>query len=220
MIITILFLLLVLGVMPLLAIASHRQIRDEPELPDSRYPVYTQLVLVQLAIAAIAYWAARANDLYIPLLATLNTTTLLLSAALYGVGVLVLYLLYRIYPPEESVAWRYLFPKTSGEQSAWVGTVTLSSACEEYIYRGVLFLMLAQFFGDWWMAATLASVAFGIGHYAQGLKGAVVSGAFALGLHALVVVSGGLGLAITVHVAYNFTAEWLMRRAERSDAVH
>jgi membrane protease YdiL (CAAX protease family) len=215
MIITFIFLLLVLIVMPWLAIASHRQFEDGHEFPQSRYPIYAQLVVVQLVIAGIAYWAASSNDLYIPLLATLSGSTLLMSAGLYAAGILVLFVLYKIYPPEESVAWRFLFPKTSGEQTAWVGTVTLSSACEEFIYRGVLFLLLAQYFDDWWMAAIVASFVFGLGHYAQGLKGALVSGIFALGLHALVVISGGLGLAITVHVAYNFTAEWLMRRSQQ-----
>jgi membrane protease YdiL (CAAX protease family) len=213
MIITFIFLLLVLALMPWLAIASHRQFQDEKEFPESRYPIYAQLMIVQLAITGIAYWAATANDLYIPLLSTLSGTALLFSAGLYAAGVLILFVLYRIYPPEDSVAWRFLFPKTSGEQAAWVGTVTLSSACEEFIYRGVLFLLIAQFFGNWWIAAFVASFVFGLGHYAQGLKGAIVSGTFALGLHALVVISGGLGLAITVHVAYNFTAEWLMRRS-------
>lgn len=216
MIITFIFLLLVMAVMPWMAIASQKQFRDEQGFPESRYPIYAQLLIVQLAIAAIAFWAASANDLYIPMLATLSGTALLFSAGLYAAGVLVLYILYKIYPPEDSVAWRFLFPKTSGEQAAWVGTVTFSSACEEFIYRGVLFLLLARFFDDWWMAAVIASFVFGLGHYAQGLKGAVVSGAFALGLHALVVISGGLGLAVTVHVAYNFTAEWMMRRAHQT----
>ena len=84
-------------------------------------------------------------------------------------------------------------------------------ASEELAYRGVLTDLASGPLGP--TAGAIASAAaFGVGHAAQGWWGVVFSAGYGLALQGLVVVSGGLALAMAAHLAYDLVAAALGRR--------
>jgi membrane protease YdiL (CAAX protease family) len=70
----------------------------------------------------------------------------------------------------------------------------------------VLFALLTTLTGSAWIAALLASAAFGVSHMVQGAQSALIISAIALALHGLVAVSGSIYLAIVVHFLYDLIA--------------
>ncbi|GAB6878689.1 hypothetical protein JCM17823_09630 [Halorubrum gandharaense] len=75
---------------------------------------------------------------------------------------------------------------------------------EEALFRGALIGAFALGFGvDPWLLAVLSSVAFGLGHGAQGRLGVLVTATLGLVLAALFVVTGSLILVIVAHYVIN-----------------
>ena len=61
--------------------------------------------------------------------------------------------------------------------------------------------------GSYWLGAVLSAISFGLAHFIQGWKSAVVITVFATGFQLVVWASGGsLLIAMAVHVAYDITA--------------
>ena len=85
---------------------------------------------------------------------------------------------------------------------------------EEFAYRGALTGLLTVVLGP--SAACIVSAGlFGLGHFSQGWRGLVYSTGFALALQGVVFLSGGLLLAIVVHIVYDFGSVWLDRRLDQ-----
>ena len=75
---------------------------------------------------------------------------------------------------------------------------------EELLFRGVLVGVLSMGFGvSPWLLAALSSVAFALGHGAQGPAGVVVTGLLGFVLAAAFVLSGSLLLVVVAHYLVN-----------------
>ncbi|WP_418285005.1 lysostaphin resistance A-like protein [Halorubrum sp. DTA46] len=82
---------------------------------------------------------------------------------------------------------------------------------EEALFRGALIGAVAMGFAvDPWLLAVASSVAFGLGHGAQGRLGVVVTGALGFALAAIYVSTGSLLVVIVAHYVVN-VAEFVVR---------
>ena len=101
---------------------------------------------------------------------------------------------------------RFFMPTTAEERRLWGGLSLAAGVSEEVTYRGVLWLLLVSVTGSVWLAALLASVAFGLSHAVQGWKAAGAVTIIAMLLHGLVALDGTLYPAIIAHVLYDLVA--------------
>ncbi len=109
--------------------------------------------------------------------------------------------------PAGTSAWRRLLPDFSAlvpitaRERALFALVALSAGiCEEVVYRAWLldFLHAAGGLGGWTLVA-VAAVAFGLGHYYQGLAGILITSLLGLAFCVLYIASGTLLVPIVVH---------------------
>ncbi|WP_280586146.1 CPBP family intramembrane glutamic endopeptidase [Halorubrum sp. Boch-26] len=96
-------------------------------------------------------------------------------------------------------------PGTAGEWALLLGVaLPIVAAFEEALFRGALVGALAAGFAiDPWLLAVGSSVAFGLGHGAQGRLGVVVAGALGLALAGLFAVTGSLLVPVVAHYVVN-----------------
>ncbi len=93
----------------------------------------------------------------------------------------------------------HLMPRDRQERWAFLGLSVSAGFCEEFVYRGYVLAGLNAWLGSGWLAAGVASLAFGVLHGYQKSVG-VVRAALLGYLFALPVIAGaGLWPAITAH---------------------
>lgn len=213
-------LFIILGlILPLLGWVSLRQTdadrKDQNEVPSVR-AVAAQLAILQTLVACLALLAAYGVGLELAWLSEVSLVTLTASfTVLTGFVALAFVEARRPLSPKEKL--RAELRKVSAREPAWIGVTLYAGVVEEFTYRGVLTLLLAGPVG-YWPAATASALLFGLGHLAGGWRTAGPSIAFALAMQAIVSLSGGLLLAVFVHVAYDLVAAWLGHRIARQNA--
>ncbi|WP_144799174.1 CPBP family intramembrane glutamic endopeptidase [Halorubrum depositum] len=96
-------------------------------------------------------------------------------------------------------------PGTAGEWVLLLGVaLPVVALFEEALFRGALVGALAAGFAvDPWLLAVGSSVAFGLGHGAQGRLGIAVAGALGLALAGLFVATGSLLVPVVAHYVVN-----------------
>jgi membrane protease YdiL (CAAX protease family) len=97
-------------------------------------------------------------------------------------------------------------PQSGGELGMWAVISLSAGFVEEIAYRGVLFGILYYWLPNWWAAAILCAVAFGLGHAIQGWKSTAIIFVMSLIFQALVLYTGTLYVAMVVHAVYDFIA--------------
>jgi membrane protease YdiL (CAAX protease family) len=105
--------------------------------------------------------------------------------------------------PDTAVGWAALL----------LLVLPLVAGFEELLFRGVLVGAVAAGFGvSPWLLAVLSSVAFALGHGAQGPTGVVVTGLFGFVLAAAFVLTGSLLVVVVAHYLVN-ALEFLVNEA-------
>ena len=206
-------------ILPLLSWVSlrhtHADRKDQNELPSVR-AIAAQLGILQTIIACLALLAAYGVGLELVWLSQVSLLTLLASfTVLTGFVALAYVEARRPLSPKEKL--RAELRKVSAREPAWIGVTLYAGVVEEFTYRGVLTLLLAGAVG-YWPAAIGSALLFGLGHLASGWRTVGPSIAFALAMQAIVLLSGGLLLAIFVHAAYDLVTAWLGHRIARQDS--
>jgi membrane protease YdiL (CAAX protease family) len=220
---TLLFLIAVLFVIPFLSYKSQGQIHLMEQLDIPRAKLYLQSLMMQGVLTVLAYFALRSSDLKINYLPALNIKTV--GA---GIGLIVIaWTLSSIRMKADSsfkdTNLKYILPRNGKEQVYWLGTTFISSFMEEYVYRGVLFLLFYQTFdNNWWLGALSSAVVFGFSHATQGTASVLFIIPFGLAFQYLYQLSGGLLLPIVTHFVYNtgvniFFAKQILKEAEKED---
>jgi membrane protease YdiL (CAAX protease family) len=97
-------------------------------------------------------------------------------------------------------------PRDAQERAWWIAVSLLAGIGEEITWRGVQTQLLVPIVGTYAVAALLSALSFGGTHFVQGWRSVLVIAVFALGFQAIVWASGGLYVAMLVHVAYDVTA--------------
>jgi len=110
--------------------------------------------------------------------------------------------------------YRHLLPATDREWRWWVGLCLTAGTCEELAYRGFLMAYSGAHAGTLG-AVAFSSVAFALGHVYQGWKGILRTGASALILAGLYVLTGSLWAPMLFHFTGDLSAGLISRTVLR-----
>jgi CAAX protease family protein len=172
----ILFVLILMIGVPILSYLTARdpRLRQAP-----RTALYFSAVVSQWALAVLGVGLIFATGLSFssvgfrpaPLIALVRWTALLVAVSLAAMGLSIL--LERLgWWPGESELVRLLMPETPREKLWAISIVAPTAAfCEEFLYRGVLLVLLIQWLHSTPWAWLISSVAFGLAHVYQGPSG-------------------------------------------------
>jgi membrane protease YdiL (CAAX protease family) len=94
-------------------------------------------------------------------------------------------------------------PRTARERFGWTFLSLATGIGEEIVYRAVVFGILFQATGNYWIAALYSAVLFALMHASQGLLSVIGLFIVALFLQWIVKISGGLYIAIAIHFIHN-----------------
>ncbi len=210
MLLTLPFIITLGAILPLLAWQGLRHARADntvnasaPTLRD----IVIQLGIVQTVVAALAALAIYGAGLELNWRSSISLPTVV--AALAALGCVLLLSLRearRPLGPDEVVRAR--LRKVAATDPAWIAVTVYAGFVEELAYRGVLLLLLSSFSG-YWPAAAICAVLFGLAHLSSGWRAVPYAMVFAMAMHFVVFISGGLLMAVAVHVAYDLVAAWL-----------
>lgn len=198
--------------MPWSAIKSARRLKTNPYPPRRKYfwLIIGQQLFFLLLSLVVAKWEwldvfARPKNLW-----SVGLAALLLVA-------LIVVMMPRWRAEVEKRERRvYLFMSGEGtDKILWVVISLLAGIGEELTYRGVMFLLLWRVTGSALAAALIAAVIFGVSHFVQGWKSAVLIGGFALVFHGLYWISGSLLAPMLVHFIYDVTAGMMYNKFGR-----
>ncbi|MFQ5746973.1 MAG: lysostaphin resistance A-like protein [Gemmatimonadota bacterium] len=103
----------------------------------------------------------------------------------------------------ESALALAILPRSQGEREAFVLLALVAAVGEEYIYRGFLLHVLAEWTGSPWTAAALAAVSFGLSHGYQRAVGIARSTLLGMALSVPVIWTRSLFPAIVAHLWLN-----------------
>jgi len=119
-------------------------------------------------------------------------------------------------PEERATMMVHKLQPRNGTEWAMYGVTSISAGiAEEAAYRGAIMSVLIGVTGLPWVAVLVSAVAFAVGHALQGWKSGVVVFFMALAMHALVLVTGTLVVAMVVHAGYDLMAGVLGARERR-----
>jgi len=196
-----LYMLLVCGVGPLSALRSRKVLAGE-SLPVPRLRIYASTFIWLAALTVLAVLTARQSGIWL-----FPPPHVSLTDAAVGVGGLAIGLLAGLplrkflAPGRKRVS--LLAPRSAADSAGFTAVAAMAAFGEEVIYRGVLFMLFAALTGSWWIAAVLASIAFGLAHLAYGWRHALVIVFYGLRDHLVVGLTGSLYVAMAVHFAHD-----------------
>lgn len=210
--------LIVGGVLlPLLAWSSYRYLATDSAAPTSLpslEAMAVQTIAVQAVVMALAWLALARIELPMSWASDLDAASLLATAVVVLAGLKMAQLeARRPLGPNETLRRKL---RSAGLTKLWTAAICAAAIGEEYAYRGVLFLLMDQSLPPS-LAAFVSALAFGLAHFGQGWRGAIMSTVFGLGLQAIVILSGGLFLAMLAHLLYDLGVVWLGRRLALTD---
>lgn len=199
-------------------ILSYLTARDPRLRHVPRTALYFSAVVSQWALAVLGIGLILATRLSfssagfqaVSLVTTLRWAALLIVVTLAAMG-LSLLLERAGWWPEESELVRLLMPETRREK-VWAILIVAPTAalCEEFLYRGILLMLLVQWLHSTPWAWAISSVAFGLAHTYQGLSGILRAAALGALLAYPVIHLGTLYPSMAAHFAVDAVAlGWL-----------
>ncbi|HVR43446.1 MAG TPA: CPBP family intramembrane glutamic endopeptidase [Thermoanaerobaculia bacterium] len=215
------YLVLVCGVLPLLAWMSKRVIDRGAAV--AKLPLYLEALALQLLLLAISYGVATIARIGLFRGTVVRVSDVLLGGSILGLALLAMAVGWRFAGAEARNRVAILVPTNQTEKTLWVGVSFVAGVSEEIAFRGVLPAVLYRMTGSFWAAIVVSTIAFALAHLVQGWTSALLVGLFGLLFHALVWATGGLWVAIAVHVLYDVIAGLTIGRllsihAETADA--
>lgn len=224
---SLLFMIIVAAGLPFLTALSYKNIKKmEEELEGAqiaKIPVYLQSMTMQIVLAVIAWFAARSEEISISFKSIFTAKTIGAAILLVLIALTLAWVSQKFSKEKDESTLHHILPDTNLERLLWVLAVVVAAFCEEYIYRGVLFNIIAAMVKDYtiyiWITATLLSaIVFAFGHGTQGEKAILQIIPFAVGFQFLVWLSGGLLLPMIAHFIYNILVELLFGEKIKQDA--
>ena len=181
-----------------------------------RWPWYLVLPLAAYALV-VAVWPRLRRSVPRLTVGRMSGRALLAAVVLAAATVIALVSFHVLVRPDVSgLAVGLPVAAFSSLLLAGVCFSTINAALEELIFRGILWEATAA---EWnqGIALVATSIFFGLGHlhgYPPGPLGAVLAGVFGSALGLLRLWTGGLGLAILVHICADATIFTLLFRPE------
>jgi len=204
------FLLLVLLAMPLAAVLSQRQLRREPDaqaIPSHR-ALSTQAIVIHAVLMASALAAAYSQSLSLNWYAAPELRLILIAIGLVIAFCYLAHIEARL--STNSTDPVRIALRKQPLDGLWLTATCSAAVAEEYVYRGVLFLLLLVVM-PMPLAALISALAFALGHLSQGWRGALYGLAFALSMQLLFVLSGALLIPMVSHLCYDLCVSYMAR---------
>jgi membrane protease YdiL (CAAX protease family) len=220
---SLLFLIIVAAGLPFLSAMSYKNIKTLEEEQGSvklaKTPIYIQSMVMQLGLFALAYYAAKLEEINIAIMSRFTAASIAAGIGFIILALGIAWASQKYSKEKDESTLHHLLPDTNLDRLLWILACAVAAFCEEYVYRGTLFqLMLLNVNGIWIAAALLSCIVFAFGHGTQGQRAILQIIPFALGFHALVYVSGGLLLPMIAHFFYNILVELFFGRKIKEDA--
>jgi membrane protease YdiL (CAAX protease family) len=217
------FLIIVAAGLPFLSAMSYKNIRgleeEQGKVQLAKTPIYLQSMLLQLGLFALAFYAAKMENMNIVITSKFTAASISAGIAFIVTALGIAWYSQKHSNQKEESTLHHLLPGNNLERLLWILACVVAAFCEEYVYRGTLFqLMLLHTNGIWIAAAALSCIVFAFGHGTQGQRAILQIIPFALGFHALVYISDGLLLPMIAHFIYNVLVEILFGRKIKEDA--
>ena len=200
---------------PYLAIRSHARLKASTA-PLDRVKHFRSTAIMLVVFGTFSLVTARYA--YVPLRILPSTVYecwngLLVAVPMYFAAVLFMRPRWRKAVEQRKRVVHLFMPENATERAWWVAVSVLAGISEEITWRGVqsrLLIVALHGFLDLAGAAAamvVCAVMFGVAHYMQGWRTAVIVTLFAIGFQIVVLMSGNtLFLAMAVHIAYDITA--------------
>jgi membrane protease YdiL (CAAX protease family) len=214
----VMLLVLILVAMPALGIASYIRLKSGRPLPPKNRR-YLATIYVEVILLFAAFFAAQEQGV------TLFGPELPGLTAMVAAAAFVAMLLTRVvqsWPrlkPERKRRLRLVLPENGDDLKYWVWVSLLAGIAEECAYRGAAYALLQRWTRSSAAALTLCVVSFALAHMMQGIRSAVGVGIFGLVFHMVVFLTGGLYLAIAMHVVYDFALGVMLMKKMRADPI-
>jgi membrane protease YdiL (CAAX protease family) len=216
--ITLAYLFVVLGWMPAAGIFSFLRLEaGKPMPPKTRF--YRNMIAVQVVLLGYSLAVAQHNELSV--LGSSPALWIWLISAVYVAFIgRRMEAVWKKMPAERKKRARRLLPEIPGHLRSWVPISFLAGIGEEIAFRGVAFGILRSISGSMEFATVICVLAFAFAHMTQGWRGVLGTGVIALVMHAIVYGTGGLYLAIAIHVVYDLMLGFIAMREFMRDGTH
>ena len=134
---------------------------------------------------------------------------------MFATGAAVTFL-FRVFAPDQLMVRNPLMDtiQTPGDLVLFLLSALVAGGLKEELQRAFVITRFARFLGGAALGLVLWSVAFGAGHYMQGIQGVVTAFVFGMLLGAAYLARGGLVTPIVAHALYDvltLAAFWLTR---------
>ena len=213
--ITLVYLFVVLGWMPLAGIFSFLRLKaGKPRAPKIR--VYRNMIAIQVVLLGYSVAVAR-HDHMILIGSPPALWIWLISVGYMAFIGLRLQGVWKKMSAERKKSARRLLPENPYHLRYWVPISFLAGIGEEIAFRGVAFGVLRDLSGSTEFAILICVLAFAFAHMLQGWRGVLGTGVIALVMHFVVYATGGLYLAMAVHVAYDLIVGFIAMRQFMQD---
>jgi membrane protease YdiL (CAAX protease family) len=196
------------------------RIRLRANVAPARTAIWTGTLVGQAMLLLLSLMVGRTFDYNVLAVSVPGARDVGLAVLALFVCLMVRALSRSIRSPEERrkmAVYRWA-PRSSKEWLLWTAVVVIASIAEEAAYRGVGMSILWYSLGSPWPAIAVLSAAFALAHATQGWKSMAMIFLIALVMHALVILTQGLMLAIAVHALYDIvTGVGISRTARQYD---
>ncbi len=202
------------GLIPLAAIRSRRHLNVRPLPPKKRY--FISVIVQQVLFLGVTLGTVWHLDL--DLLAPYRPTAahVALSAVMLVGAVALLRPTWRAQVASRERRLYLVTPIDRADHLLWAAISLGAGIGEELAYRGVMFGLVVRLTRSVPVAVGFCTIAFALGHALQGWRSAAVIGVFAAAFHGLVLLTGSLLPAMTVHVLYDVIAGFSYGRLARA----
>jgi membrane protease YdiL (CAAX protease family) len=193
--------------LPLFALRDRRKVLGVGQQPLPNRLRYFQKTAFSLAILSVlSVLVARVQQIDLFSREMPSPWAIAAGLAMYAVTVTYMWPRWRRAVERRARVVHLFMPANATERAWWIAVSILAGVGEEITWRGVQTALLGTLVGNFWLAALVSALAFGMVHIVQGWKSAAVIVGFALGFQLLVWLAGSLYVAMAVHVAYDLTA--------------
>jgi membrane protease YdiL (CAAX protease family) len=209
------FLAFLLVFVPWMAVRSARRVKAAG-IPGSRESVWLGTMLSLAVLFGLAWLVSRGWDDQPFAMPPLGLREWAAAAAALAacVGIRAIGRATRSAEERKKLLVFRIAPRTPREWALWKLTVLFAAVAEETAYRGVGMAILWHWLGNPWVPSLLLAAAFAMAHALQGWKSGLLVFAIALVMHALVIYTQTLVLAMAVHAVYDLVAGyWIGREA-------
>lgn len=173
---------------------------------------FLAMLAPQVVLGGLAAAVAWVEEVDLPLGGAPDGRDWLFAAGLLALSVFGMRGYWKQSVIDRDPALRLFLPRDLEEKKLWTWLSLSAGLSEELVWRGVFVELVRRATGSLAAAIAIAVFCFALAHAVQGLRSMFAIAWFALGFHALVLVTGSLVTAMVVHFLYDVIAGFTYSR--------